>query len=70
VGNRLGLLIYLNDQKLYTFSLSIYEYRSQYGAEWALLMAASVLITLPIILLFFFLQKTFVQGIALTGIKG
>ena len=33
-------------------------------------MAASVLITLPIILLFFVMQKTFVQGIALTGIKG
>lgn len=66
----LGPLIYLNDQKLYTLSLGIYEYRSQYGAEWGLLMAASVLITLPIILLFFFLQKTFVQGIALTGIKG
>lgn len=66
----LGPLIYLNDQELYTLSLGIYEYRSQHGAEWALLMAASVLITLPIILLFFFLQKTFVQGIALTGIKG
>lgn len=66
----LGPLIYLSDQKLYTLSLGIYEYRSQYGAEWGLLMAASVLITLPIILLFFFLQKTFVQGIALTGIKG
>ncbi len=66
----LGPLIYLNNQQLYTLSLGIYQYRSQYGAEWALLMAASVLITLPIILLFFFLQKTFVQGIALTGIKG
>lgn len=66
----LGPLIYLNDQRLYTLSLGIYEYRSQYGAEWGLLMAASVLITLPIILLFFFLQKTFVQGITLTGIKG
>jgi multiple sugar transport system permease protein len=66
----LGPLIYLNNQKLYTLSLGIYQYRSQYGAEWELLMAASVLITLPIILLFFFLQKTFVQGIALTGIKG
>ena len=66
----LGPLIYLNKQKLYTLSLGIYEYRSQYGAEWELLMAASVLITLPIILLFFVMQKTFVQGIALTGIKG
>jgi multiple sugar transport system permease protein len=66
----LGPLIYLSNQSKYTLSLGIYEYRGQYGAEWALLMAASVLITLPIILLFFFLQKTFVQGIALTGIKG
>lgn len=66
----IGPLIYLKDQELYTLSLGIYEYYSQYGAEWALLMAASVLITLPILLLFFFLQKTFVQGITLTGIKG
>jgi multiple sugar transport system permease protein len=66
----LGPLIYLNDQKLYTLSLGLHEYSSQYGREWGLLMAASVLITLPIILLFFFLQKTFVQGITLTGIKG
>ena len=66
----LGPLIYLSDQRLYTLSLGIYQYRSEHGAEWGLLMAASVLITLPIILIFFFLQKTFVQGIALTGIKG
>ena len=66
----IGPLIYLSDQKQYTLSLGIYEYQSQYGAEWGLLMAASVMITLPIILIFFFLQKTFVQGIALTGIKG
>lgn len=66
----LGPLIYLNDQELYTLSLGLQQYSSQYGREWGLLMAASVLITMPIILLFFFLQKTFVQGITLTGIKG
>ena len=66
----IGPLIYLTNQKQYTLSLGIYEYYTQYGAEWGLLMAASVMITVPIILLFFFLQKTFVQGIALTGIKG
>lgn len=66
----LGPLIYLKDQDTYTLSLGIYEYRSQYGAEWGLLMAASVMMTLPILLMFFFLQKSFVQGIALTGIKG
>jgi multiple sugar transport system permease protein len=66
----LGPLIYLSDQDLYTLSLGLHQYSSQYGREWGLLMAASVLITLPIITLFFFLQKTFVQGVALTGIKG
>ncbi|MCC6166992.1 MAG: carbohydrate ABC transporter permease [Caldilineaceae bacterium] len=66
----LGPLIYLSDQDLYTLSLGLHLYSSQYGREWGLLMAASVLITLPIIVLFFSLQKIFVQGITLTGIKG
>ncbi len=66
----LGPLIYLSDQDLYTLSLGLHLYSSQYGREWGLLMAASVLITLPIMILFFSLQKIFVQGIALTGIKG
>jgi len=66
----LGPLIYLSDQNRYTLSLGLQQYSSQYGREWGLLMAASVLITLPIIILFFFLQKTFVQGVTLSGIKG
>jgi multiple sugar transport system permease protein len=66
----LGPLIYLSDQNRYTLSLGLQQYSSQYGREWGLLMAASVLITLPIIVLFFFLQKTFVQGVSLSGIKG
>jgi multiple sugar transport system permease protein len=63
-------VIYLTDQNLYTLSLGLQQYSSEHGREWGLLMAASVLITLPIVLLFFFTQKTFVQGITLTGIKG
>jgi len=66
----LGPLIYLSDQNYYTLSLGLQQYSSQYGREWGLLMAASVLITMPIIILFFFLQKTFVQGVTLSGIKG
>lgn len=66
----LGPLIYLNDQNLYTLSLGLQQYSSQYGREWGLLMAASVLITLPVIFIFFFTQRTFVQGVTLTGIKG
>ncbi|HEU5013526.1 MAG TPA: carbohydrate ABC transporter permease [Roseiflexaceae bacterium] len=66
----LNPLIYLNDQNLYTLQLGLYQYSSQYGREWGLLMSAAVLITLPPIITFFFTQRTFVQGVTLTGIKG
>jgi multiple sugar transport system permease protein len=66
----LGPLIYLNDQNLYTLSLGLQQYSSQYGREWGLLMSAAVLITLPPIIVFFLTQRTFVQGVTLTGIKG
>jgi multiple sugar transport system permease protein len=66
----LGPLIYLNNQNQYTLSLGLQQYSSQYGREWGLLMAASVLFTLPIIIIFFFTQRTFVEGVRLTGIKG
>ncbi len=66
----LNPLIYLNDQSLYTLQLGSQQYSSQYGREWGLLMAAAVLITLPPIIIFFLTQRTFVQGVTLTGIKG
>jgi multiple sugar transport system permease protein len=42
---------------------------SFYGGKWPQLMAAATLFTLPIVLLFFFAQKTFVRGIATSGSK-
>jgi multiple sugar transport system permease protein len=66
----LNPLIYLNDQNLYTLQLGLQQYSSQYGREWGLLMAAAVLISLPPIIIFFLTQRTFVQGVTLTGIKG
>jgi len=65
----LGPLIYLNDERKATLSLGLQQFVSQHGAEWSLLMAASTLMTLPIIVLFFFAQRTFIQGITLTGVK-
>ena len=65
----LGPLIYLNDETRYTLSLGLQQFVSQHGAEWSMLMAASTVMTLPIVILFFFAQKTFIQGITLTGIK-
>lgn len=66
----LGPLIYLSDESQYTLSLGLQQFLSQHGAEWSLLMAASTVMVLPIVILFFFTQRTFIQGIALTGIKG
>jgi len=67
----LGPLIYLLDQKTFTLSLGLQFYQSQHGGtQWHLLMAASTIVIAPVIILFFFTQKQFIQGIALTGIKG
>lgn len=66
----LGPLIYLNDDAKYTLSIGLQQFIHQHGAEWSMLMAASTVMTLPIVILFFFAQKTFIQGITLTGIKG
>jgi multiple sugar transport system permease protein len=66
----LGPLIYLNDDTMYTVSLGLQQFIGQYGTRWGMLMAASTVATLPIIILFFFAQKTFIQGVSTTGIKG
>ncbi len=65
-----GPLIFLNNKEKYTLSLGLQVFREAHGAAWGLLMAASTMMILPVIILFFFTQKQFVQGITLTGIKG
>ncbi len=66
----IGPLIYLSSQENYTVSLGLAMFRGQYGSYWGMLMAVSTVMALPIIVLFFFTQRTFIQGITLTGIKG
>jgi len=66
----LGPLIYLHDQTKYTLSLGLSFFRSSYDVRWAYLMAASLTVTLPVIAVFFVAQKTYIEGITLTGIKG
>lgn len=66
----LGPLIYLGNQEQYTLTLGLQAFVQYHRAEWGMLMAASTMMVLPVILLFFFAQKNFVQGITLTGIKG
>ncbi|HET9869392.1 MAG TPA: carbohydrate ABC transporter permease, partial [bacterium] len=66
----LGPLLFLTRQKDFTLALGLQFYQSQNGGtQWHLLMAASVLASVPILLLFFLAQKTFIRGITLDGLK-
>jgi multiple sugar transport system permease protein len=66
----LNPLIYLNDSEKFTLTLGLYSFLGDHSSQWQLLYASAVLITIPPLILFFFAQKTFIQGIALSGIKG
>lgn len=66
----LGPLIFLNDGRKYTLAVGLAAFRGQYRTQWDLMMAAATVITLPIVVIFFFAQKRFIQGITLTGMKG
>ena len=66
----LSPLIYLHDQSKYTISLGLSFFRSSYDVRWGYLMAASLVTMLPVIAVFFLTQRLFVEGIALTGLKG
>ncbi|MGJ3243694.1 MAG: carbohydrate ABC transporter permease [Opitutales bacterium] len=67
----LGPLIYLTDQDDFTLAVGLQAFQTQGGGtDWHHLMAASTLVVLPVIVLFFLAQKAFIQGIATTGGKG
>ena len=66
----MGPLIFLSDHRLYPLSLGLFSLNVQAGGNFGMMMAGSFLMTLPVIILFFFAQKYFIQGITLTGMKG
>jgi multiple sugar transport system permease protein len=65
-----GPLIYLSDPNSFPLSLGLFSFHAQRTTNWTHLMAAATLTTLPLIVLFFFTQRYFLQGITLTGLKG
>jgi len=62
-------LIYVSELKQLTLTVGLSFFQNQYGGKWTLMMAGAVVSILPILLIFFFAQKYFIQGIAMTGIK-
>lgn len=66
----LGPLMYLNDSNKFTLQLGLAMFNGMTKVEWGPLMAASILVLLPTLVIFFAMQKYFVEGISITGIKG
>ncbi len=65
----LAPLIFLQDQSRYTLMLGLSFFRSSFEVNWAYLMAASLSVAAPVIVLFFFTQRVFVAGISLGSVK-
>jgi len=66
----MGPLLFLSRDNLYTLSIGVRQIMSNNDPRWTLLMAIGVLMTLPVLIIFFLLQKYFIQGISFSGIKG
>lgn len=66
----IGPLLYLSSPENFTVAIGLATFRSVMRTRWDLLMAASTAMILPIVLLFFFAQRYFIQGIVMSGIKG
>jgi multiple sugar transport system permease protein len=65
-----GPLIFLSNPEDWTLALGLRAFQTQYGGRYDLMMAASILIMMPTLIIFFTAQKTFIEGITFTGIKG
>jgi multiple sugar transport system permease protein len=63
-------LIILNDEAKFNLSLGLSSFRGVYQVKWSYLMAASVVVLLPCIALYFFAQRYIIEGVTLTGLKG
>lgn len=67
----LGPLIYLQDKSKFTIALGLRNMQNAYGlSNFGEIMAASTVTILPIVIIFFIAQRTFIQGITFSGIKG
>ncbi len=66
----LGPLIYINSMENFTLALGLAGFRSQHSARWNLLMAASTVVLIPVLVIFFAAQRYFIRGIVTSGLGG
>jgi multiple sugar transport system permease protein len=65
-----GPLIFLTDPEKFTLALGLRAFQTQYGGQYNLMLAASIIVMLPTIIIFLLAQKQFIEGIKFSGIKG
>ena len=69
-NNYLEPLIYINSQMKQTISVGLTYFSGSYQTQWHLVYAEAVLVVMPILILFAFMQKYFIQGVVVSGVKG
>ncbi|WP_327091970.1 carbohydrate ABC transporter permease [Nonomuraea sp. NBC_01738] len=67
-----GPLLYVQtaEETGWTLSLGLATFKALHSVQWNLTMAATLLVTAPVIIVFFFAQRVFIEGVTLTGVKG
>lgn len=66
----LAPMIYLSSENKFTLMLGLNQFMGGYNAQWNLMMAAVTVVVIPSLVLYLFAQKYFIEGIAMTGVKG
>lgn len=69
-GDLMGALTFLQNDKLYPLTVNMYKSITEYGVDWSGLMAFSVILTIPVVLIFVFFQKYLVTGLTSGAVKG
>jgi len=69
-NNFISPLIFINSDYLKTLPVGLQSFQGMYNTEWTLLMAASVIVMIPVLIVYIFNQRFFTKGISMKGIKG
>ena len=69
-GDLMGALTFIQNDSLHPLTVNMYKAIGEYGIEWNSLMAFAVILTIPVLLIFLFLQKYLISGITAGAVKG